>query len=35
MKRSADLAEWTLKLPAEGQFKLTYTVQVEVPRAEK
>ena len=35
MKVSASRAEWTLKLPAEGEFKLTYTVQVEVPRPEK
>ena len=34
-KPSASRAAWTLKLPAEGAFKLTYTVQVEVPRPEK
>jgi hypothetical protein len=28
-------AGWTLKLPAEGESKLTYTVQIEVPRSQK
>ena len=34
-KRSANRAAWVLKLPAEGEFKLTYTVQTEVLRPEK